>query len=691
MRSLMAPSPTPCEPMRHRKSLTRFSVAGAVCLTLLGVATPLAAQTIGLSVLDSATVYVAPGAKLAVPLRVDLSSAGTTTLAALQGALTWSASRLTFDSLRVASSTGFSLTTNTAGASTGTVSFNALSTTALAASGPLATAYFTAGSATGGTRVTLAPTVAGSVAGANILGLLRVRQLGVCVAPIGAWGDANDDGTVNIIDAQQIARFSVGLGVANSTALAARGDVTADGTVNVIDAQQIARFSVALSAAARVNTALYTPPAAASVALTPSGSPSLLVGATVALTAEPRDAADASLAGCRPVAWTSSNSAVAAVSSVGLVTGVAPGQAVITASAGAVSVAMVVGVVIPESRLTFDRIPSQVRPGLGLGLVVRATSTGGDTLRSFSGPVTIQDESGASTLLGTATVVAQHGVAIFDDLAIATAGSYRLRASASLLSPVSSGTILVTASATLPTITVGQVQRTGLTGGVLGSSRYLIPVTLRDTAGVSVGPTPVTLAIARGSAAILSGSTMVTTVNGTATFDIVMQGTGELDLSFSAPGFQTRVQAVQSPTDDWLTFVWLGRAAADSVVSVGRLVPISVNVVNFPLSAGAVHAVTYDVSWNPAQLSLSTDTTTTGASYTINRAQTSEGVLRVTMAGATAIADVGQAPLVQRLVFTVRAGASGIQRVRVTSVSVLGPSGESLAPLRVYDISFRVP
>ena len=293
---------------------------------------PLSAQIIGLSVLDSASAYVAPGARLAVPLHVDLSAAGTTTLAALQGALSWSASRLTFDSLRVVSTTGFSLTANTASAASGSVSFNAFGTTALAASGPLAMAYFTAGSGTGGTLLTLAPTIAGNEAGTDVLSLLRVRNLGVCVAPTGAWGDANDDGAVNVIDAQQIARYSVGLSVANSTAITTRGDVTADGAVNVIDAQQIARYSVALTAAARVNIALYTPPAVASVSLTPNGPQTLLVGATVALAAEPRDAANTSLAGCRPVTWTSSNPAVATVSGVGLVTAVGAGGATITAT-----------------------------------------------------------------------------------------------------------------------------------------------------------------------------------------------------------------------------------------------------------------------------------------------------------------------------------------------------------------------
>jgi hypothetical protein len=68
------------------------------------------------------------------------------------------------------------------------------------------------------------------------------------------WGDANDDGFVDIADAQQLARHGVALSVNNPGAVADRGDVTNDGIINITDAQQIARFGVGLSAAPRVNT-----------------------------------------------------------------------------------------------------------------------------------------------------------------------------------------------------------------------------------------------------------------------------------------------------------------------------------------------------------------------------------------------------------------------------------------------------
>jgi hypothetical protein len=88
------------------------------------------------------------------------------------------------------------------------------------------------------------------------------------------WGDATADGSVNIIDAQQVARSSVGLSASNVAAVAFTGDVTADGNVNIIDAQQIARHSVGLPAAARLGTSHTIPadPGQCAAAAWPGGS-----------------------------------------------------------------------------------------------------------------------------------------------------------------------------------------------------------------------------------------------------------------------------------------------------------------------------------------------------------------------------------------------------------------------------------
>ena len=320
---------------RGRRATKRAEAVTRALVVVLGLgasAAPLAAQTLVLNVGDSARVQVPPATKLTVPLKVDLTAATGTNLASVQGRLTWAVSALTLDSVRAAGTAGWTVTANTDSAAAGIARVSSSGTAALAASGTIAALYFTAGASVGGTRLGIAPNAAENHIGQSVLSQLQWRALDACVAPSGVWGDVNDDGVVNVIDAQQIARYSVGLSVANAAALAARGDVTADGTVNIIDAQQIARFSVALSTALRVNTPLFAPPAVASVVVSAVGAPTVMVGNALQFTATPTDASGASIAGCPPITWLSSNPAGASVSRDGLATGFTSGTTTITAT-----------------------------------------------------------------------------------------------------------------------------------------------------------------------------------------------------------------------------------------------------------------------------------------------------------------------------------------------------------------------
>ena len=308
------------------------------------------AQSIGLQAGATAQLNVAPNAKFAVPINIDLTNAGAANIASLQTLLSFGQTRITFDSIRVVAATGFSLTPNTANALNGSIVFNAFSATSFAATGTLANVWFTAAATTGGTRVLLAPSAAGNDQATPILNQLAIRNLDVCVAPSALWGDVNADGVVSIIDAQQVARFSVGLSVANLNAINGRGDVNADAIVNIIDAQQIARFSVSLSAAARVNTAVLAPPAVATVSLAPGAAQAIAIGDTMTFAPTIRDAGAADIRGCATVTWTSNNPTVASVSNEGFVKGLADGIATITANAGGqqASVQVTVGTGAPS-------------------------------------------------------------------------------------------------------------------------------------------------------------------------------------------------------------------------------------------------------------------------------------------------------------------------------------------------------
>ena len=87
------------------------------------------------------------------------------------------------------------------------------------------------------------------------------------------------------------------------------------------------------------------PPAVASVDVSAPGS-DLQVGGTLQLTASTRDAKGNSLTG-RTITWTSASSAIASVSNSGVVTGVAVGSAVITATSEGKSGSQTVNVVPP--------------------------------------------------------------------------------------------------------------------------------------------------------------------------------------------------------------------------------------------------------------------------------------------------------------------------------------------------------
>ncbi|HEU0080162.1 MAG TPA: Ig-like domain-containing protein, partial [Longimicrobiaceae bacterium] len=114
-------------------------------------------------------------------------------------------------------------------------------------------------------------------------------------------------------------------------------------------------------------TAVAAPPApVAGVTVSPAAA-SVEAGRTVQLTATPMDAAGSPLAG-RTVAWSSSNPAAATVSGAGVVTGVAPGSATITAASegkngsAAVTVTTAADVTAPELR-GFSFSPASVDVG----------------------------------------------------------------------------------------------------------------------------------------------------------------------------------------------------------------------------------------------------------------------------------------------------------------------------------------
>ena len=430
-------------------------------LVVVGVAIPSAqAQTVLLRGGATLRTQVAPGAKVAVPVVIDLSGSAGTNVSSLTMGMSWGTSRLTFDSLRAG--TFGSLTSNTGGAASGSVVMSAFSAAGTTTTVTMATAYFTASASTGGTRVAFTPTVAGNDVGTDLLPIFRVQALDVCVAASGLWGDTNGDGNVNIIDAQQIARFSVGLAVANLNAVTTQGDVTADGNVNIIDAQQIARFSVSLTAAARVNTSLSVQPAVATLTLNQTTA-SANIGASVQLSASPVDAGSSSISGCVPVAWTTSAAAIATVDSTGRVVGMAPGTATITATAGA------------KTALATITVGAVAGPAAAMQVVA------GDQQWSYTGlqvpvspKVLVKDASNVPVPNAPVTFTASGGTLNNGDPVIVNTDANGLATSASWIAPASGSTVTMTASVggSVPNATV----TVNVAGAALGQTMCVYDV-----------------------------------------------------------------------------------------------------------------------------------------------------------------------------------------------------------------------
>src|SRR5437660_3714475 len=127
------------------------------------------------------------------------------------------------------------------------------------------------------------------------------------------------------------------------------------------------------------STITVTPVPVASVEVTPATA-SVQAGQTVQLTATPRDAGGNPLSG-RTVTWSSSNTSVAAVSNSGLVSGVTPGSATITAtSEGKSGTSSVTVTNVPVATVDVSPPSASVQAGQTVQLTATPRDAGGNPL-----------------------------------------------------------------------------------------------------------------------------------------------------------------------------------------------------------------------------------------------------------------------------------------------------------------------
>src|SRR5687768_16681278 len=184
----------------------------------------------------------------------------------------------------------------------------------------------------------------------------------------------------------------------------------------VVAGVSVGTVQVAVSAEGKTAVAEITvnPTPVATVRVSPS-SRGLLVGQTLQLTAEPLDAQGAVLPG-RPVAFTTSNATVATVTTAGLVTALAPGGTIITAtSEGKSTVATITVASVPVASVVLTPSSSELVVGQTTQLQAEPRVANGQPLTgrvvawsSSAGQVASVSSTGLVTAIspGTATISA---------------------------------------------------------------------------------------------------------------------------------------------------------------------------------------------------------------------------------------------------------------------------------------------
>ena len=269
----------------------------------------------------------------------------------------------------------------------------------------------------------------------------------------------------------------------------------------------------------------------------------VVVGQFNPLTATAFDANGNPLPG-RVISWQSSNSAVAAVTTDGVVLGVAEGGPVtITAtSEGKSGTASVNVVPRPATKLGFVQQPGASTAGQAITPAVRVAIQNelGGTVTAANSQVTIAlgANPGGGTLSGTLSVAAVNGIATFSNLSINRASNgYTLTATSGSLTSATSSAFTVGAGA------ASQLIFSTSPPGAAGSGVPLSPqpgLQLVDVLGNAVAQAGVVVTASLGSGtATLSGGTSATTnTAGIASFSgLTLNGSGTtVTLTFSAPG-----------------------------------------------------------------------------------------------------------------------------------------------------------
>jgi trimeric autotransporter adhesin len=328
-------------------------------------------------------------------------------------------------------------------------------------------------------------------------------------------------------------------------------------------------------------TATVTSPPANNVVISPSVV-NLLVGGTQQLSAVVTDANGNPITGAT-VTYTSGNTAVATVTTGGLVTGVGSGTAVITGRSGVASGAAAVNVaVVPVRTITITPSPDTVTAGATSQLTATALDSAGNVLTGRTITWTSGNNSeatvGTTGLVNTtpsANITANRTVSIF-----ASSGSAQGVATV-VIHPV--GIASVTVSPAADTVVQGGTKQ--LTATVVDSNGRTVTRTISWTS-------------ANSSIAGVSGTGLVTggADTGTTTITASVGTVSGTNSTYVTQTQTTGVTVSLAPANDTLVIAASGGQASATTTPPGRTVTWSSSntaVATINASTGAITGVGY--------------------------------------------------------------------------------------------------
>jgi uncharacterized protein YjdB len=242
------------------------------------------------------------------------------------------------------------------------------------------------------------------------------------------------------------------------------------------------------------------PSAVVSVTVTPPASTDVEVGGTQQLGATPLDAAGNPLTG-QAVTWTSSDSTIATVSAAGLVTGIAPGTVMVTATCDTRGNFVTIVVQPPPASLSVYQSGATLAVGASLALYADPQSDNGGS--AFAGTVTWTSSNTSVATVTPFSAAASHVSAIAPGTATITASTGGVSGT-SVITVVTAGSGLVASVAISPSSA----------NFVEGPQGFGAPVqltaALADTSGNALTGFPVTWTSSDGTIASVSSTGLVT-------------------------------------------------------------------------------------------------------------------------------------------------------------------------------------